>query len=188
MKTRSQRTTWSSVVAVLVTAFLVPSEVWAQEQAGTISPVTVGSRVRVQAPTFPKGQVEGLVMQMDDKSLLVSADDRIPVRLSRQDITRIEVSTGRKRQWLKGLMIGTSIGGVLGALADVTPAGSYCDFCVNSKGEAVAYGALGGAVWGAGIGALFKADHWNSVPLERVRVSLAPTRGRGVRLSASVAF
>jgi hypothetical protein len=43
-------------------------------------------------------------------------------------------------------------------------------------------------LYGAGIGALIKRDRWREVPLERVRVSLAKTRGRGVALSLSVPF
>ncbi len=127
-------------------------------------------------------------MQMDDESLVVSADDRIPVRVSRQEITRIEVSTGRKRQWLKGLMIGAVIGAVTGAYAELQPRGSSFGFGYESRGEAVAGDALLLGLLGAGIPGLFKADRWSAVPLDRVRLSLARTQGRGVRLSVSMGF
>jgi hypothetical protein len=54
-------------------------------------------------------------MGMDEQSLLVSSDDHIPLRVSRQAITRLDVSTGRHRRVLKGMMIGGGIGALFGA-------------------------------------------------------------------------
>jgi hypothetical protein len=105
MKTRSQRTI--VVVAVLTAAFLVPAEVRAPEQSGTTPPVTVGSRGRIQAPTVLKGRIEGLVMEIATNSLLLSKDQRIPLRIPRQSITSIEVSTGRHRRALRRARAGT---------------------------------------------------------------------------------
>lgn len=132
-------------------------------------------------------------MEMDDKSLLVSADDRIPVRVSRQAITRLEVSTGRHRRALKGMFIGAGIGAALiGPAYHSDAKSSNCDNalfpCTTSLAGAEAFGILVGATYGAGIGALIESDWWSAVPLEHVRVSLAPTRGRGVVLSLSVGF
>ncbi len=132
-------------------------------------------------------------MEMDDKSLLVSADDRIPVRVSRQAITRLEVSTGRHRLALKGMIIGAGIGAALiGPVYHSDAKSSNCDNalvpCTTSLAGAEAVGIFVGAIYGAGIGALIKSDRWSAVPLEHVRVSLGPTRGRGVVLSASVVF
>jgi len=51
----------------------------------------------------------------------------------------------------------------------------------------VSLGVLGALV-GAGIGASTGTDQWEQVPLERIRVGVAPQRGGGVRLAASFKF
>ena len=111
-------------------------------------------------------------MGMDEQSLLVSSDDHIPITVSRQAITRLDVSTGRHRRVLKGMMIGGGIGALFGAGLKSDNCQNAVTVCSTSIVGAEAYGILGGAAWGAVIGALFKGDRWSDVPLERVRVLL----------------
>jgi hypothetical protein len=188
MKTRLHKTTWSCFASVVGAMFLLPAAVWPEERPGTNLPVTVGSRVRLVAPSLLKGRIEGLVMEMDEKSLLVSSDDRLPVKVFREAITCLEVSTGRHRKTLKGMVIGGSIGALLGISFKSDNCDNAVSICSESLGGAMAFGAVGGAGWGAIIGSLIKHDTWNEVPIDRVRVSLIPTRGRGVALSLSVAL
>jgi len=192
MKTCSPRTIQSVVIAALASMLLLPAEVRAQEPPEGPSPVIVGSRVRLVAPAAVEGRIEGLVMAMDEKSLMVSLDDGVPVRVSRQAITQLAVRTGRYRRWLKGMIIGASIGAVAGALV-----GNYngcfagCTASSRSFSDRAQFAGLAAfsfAAWGAGIGALIKGDRWSAVPLERVRVNLAPTAGRGIGLSLSLGF
>jgi hypothetical protein len=147
--------------------------------------VTVGSRVRIVAPTMVHGALEGMMLEMDDSSLLVGIDDRGPTRLSRQAITRIDVSTGRHSRALKGMIIGAVLGAGAGALAYSGDCNGAVSVCVDSH-SVVPVGLVTGALVGAGIGALIKHDRWNRVPLDSVRVGLGPTRGRGVALSVSL--
>jgi hypothetical protein len=56
---------------------------------------------------------------------------------------------------------------------------------VGSKVRVLAPTAIGGQVEG---GHLKQHEIWRSVPLERVRISLAPTRGHGLGMSLSVRF
>ena len=58
---------------------------------------------------------------------------------------------------------------------------SYCD----SKGTNVVIGVLGGAGWGALIGAFRHSDRWENVPAARFRASVTPVPGGVV---ASVSF
>ena len=168
----------------LALVLLLPAEGRPQERASGSSVITVGSRIRLRAPTLVNGQIEGIVIETDETALLVGINDRVPLRVSRQAITRLDVSTGRHRQALKGAIIGAGIGvasyTVLLA-ADVES--SSKDFAAGA-----AMGALGGGLWGAGIGALIKSDRWSAVPLDQVRIALVPTRGHGVRLSLSLGF
>ena len=189
MKTCSPR---MIVIAVLASMLHLPAEVRAQEATEGPSPVIVGSSVRLVAPAAVEGRIEGLVRAMDEKSLMVSVDDGAPVRVSRQAITQLAVRTGRYRRWLKGMIIGASIGAVAGALVS-NYNGCFAGCAASSRSFAdrarlAGLATFGSAAWGAGIGALIKGDRWSAVPLERVRVNLAPTAGRGIGLSLSLGF
>jgi hypothetical protein len=174
----------SCVTSALATMLLVPAEARAQEPPA--SPVTVGTRVRVRAPSVAKGRVEGTVVEIDEKSLLIGvSEDRAPLRVPRQAITQLDVNAGKHRRVLKGMIIGAGLGAasfaVLLASTDLGP--STSDYA-----EAAGLGALGGGILGAGIGALIQTDRWSPVPAERVRLSLGPARGRGMAVSLSVGF
>jgi hypothetical protein len=148
----------------------------------------VGSRIRLQAPTVVTERIEGTVIRVDAESLLVGGNDRAPVSVPRQAITRLEVSTGRHGHALLGMGIGAAIGAGLGAAWGSTGCLPAVGCGKSYSGAAALGGALGGGLWGAGIGALIKTDHWSAVPLAPVRVSLGLPRRGGFRLSLSVAF
>jgi len=65
------------------------------------------------------------------------------------------------------------------------------NICFEKK-EAAIIGGIGlgflGTVIGATAGAIRRAERWEEMPLERIRVSLSPQRGGGVRLAASFKF
>jgi len=156
-----------------------------QEGPTMFSPITVGSRIRLLAPTAVTGRIEGMVVQLNGSSLLVAGNDRTPVSVSRQAITQLEVSTGRHRQTLKGMCIGAGLGALFG-VANPCIAMVGCD--ERNRGEAALIYGLSGAAWGAGIGALIKRDRWSAVPLDQLRLTLVPTPGRGVSGSVSLSF
>ena len=136
---RTHEATRNGVAAILASTLVLPVEARAQEPAVGLSPVVVGSRVRIMAPTAVN-KIEGIVATMDDASLLVSTDDRVPVRVPRQAITRLEVSTGRHRRTLKGLIIGVGIGAGLGAgLGAVNFSPGCLDSCPDQQLEAVGF-------------------------------------------------
>jgi hypothetical protein len=164
-------------------ALVLPSWAVAQESFDG-SAVLVGSKVRILAPTVVGGRLEGIVSQMDDQSLVVLQDNH-PWRLPRQAITSLDVGTGQKRRALKGMFIGAPIGA---ALIFLVPTGIPTRRSASDSLHQAGFGLFLGAAYGAGIGALIKSERWSRVPLERVRLSVAPTRGRGVGLSLSVGF
>jgi hypothetical protein len=57
-----------------------------------------------------------------------------------------------------------------------------------AAGAGFVIGGLGGALIGALIGSASKTDRWQEVPLDRVRVSLAPQRSETFGLGLSVRF
>jgi len=153
------------------------------------SAMLVGSRIRLAAPTILQGRVKGRLVAEDQSTLTVEIDDRVPVRVPREAITSLDISTARQRQWRKGALIGVAVGAAtIAALADDGP---YCNpdsgFCM-SRGEGAAAGAVVGALYGAGIGALIKSDRWSPLSGDHVRASLSAAPGRGVRASVSFAF
>jgi hypothetical protein len=151
------------------------------------TPITVGTKVRLRAPTLFSGRIEGMVIETNESSLLIGVNDRVPLRVSRQAITQLEVSMGRRRRPLKGMIVGAGIGAAVYAIAGVSYQGD-ASASASEWAHFLGLGMLGGAAWGAGIGALINSDRWSPVPPERLRVSLGATRGRGVRLSVSVGF
>ena len=186
MRRRAPRITRACFAAVVGSMLLLPAEAWSQGLPEA-APVTVGSRVRILAPTAFKGRVEGLIIEMDDKSLLLGINDRVPLRISRQAITELDVSMGQHRHALKGAIIGV---GVALAMSGFIALATRSDQGGNSQSGGAYFGLTlaSGAIWGAGIGALSKGDRWSTVPLEKVRVSLGPTRGHGFKLSVSLGF
>jgi hypothetical protein len=164
-------------------ALILPSLALAQQPPD--GPVLVGSKVRILAPSVVGGRLEGTVSEIDEESLLMLQNNH-PWRVPRHAITHLEVSTGSHRQALKGMLVGAGIGAVIIGAVRVPVAG--CGNCLSSHGEAALLGLGVGAAYGVGIGALIKTDRWSPVPLEHVRLSVAPTRGRGVGVTASIAW
>lgn len=185
--------TWRWVVGLAVTLVL-PGWAHSEEPLRSGRSFAVGSKVRFQAPSVIQGSVQGRVMETDAETIVVLTESERPFSVSRQDITQLETSTGRRGHARKGLLIGAAVGAGIGAAAGATDSQFGCfESCPSqTRAEAVAYGllvgAVGGAVCGAGVGALVKSERWSPVPLQQVRVSLGPTRGRGVRLSMSVGW
>ncbi len=150
---RSPRTLRSCMAVILACLLLPPAEAWSQDSAGQL-PVTLGSRVRILAPSVVDGRLEGFLTGIEDEFLLVGVQESAPLRVRRDAIMELDVSTGKERRVRKGILIG----------------------------------ALGGALWGAGIGALIKRDRWGKVPIESVALRAAPVRGKGAQIALAVTF
>jgi hypothetical protein len=166
----------SLVVAILISG----SVAWAEEPG---LPLTVGSRVRLQAAAAAEPLV-GRVAAVDDQmlTLLPAGNEGAPVKIPRSSITAAEMSLGRRGHAHQGLAIGAIAGVGLAFAFPVDPV--RCDepsssaFC--SRGEALVGGIGAGLGLGALIGHLVKSDRWARVDVAgTVAVSRA---GSGVRL------
>ena len=171
---------------VLVAAAIVglPTPGHPEDQTTSPGSLGVGARVRITAPAVLNDRVTGIVGGMDAKSLLVVAGDR-RLTVPRETILQLEVSQGKRRRTLKGMMFGAGIGALLFPRALY----GYCLSECGSQWDAgyILAGAGLGAVCGAGIGALLKTDRWAVVPARGLKVSLRPSR-RGVSGVLSVTF
>jgi hypothetical protein len=161
------------------------------------SPLGPGVRVRLSV-VASRDLLKGTVQALDDDVLSVISDDHQLVKIPRASITRLETGWGRKGNARKGLIIGGLIGVGGGLLVCATDDDDFFDdFDDNTNlstcdgaGEWIAVPLLTGAAYG-GIGALIghfiKSDRWVELPLDKVRVSIGPSR-RGLGLSLSVLF
>lgn len=130
-----------------------------QTENSRASPLTIGTRVRVRSTILPI-RFAGPVVTLDEKVLTVDGGGG-PLNIPLDSIEVLELSLGRKRQWLKGLGAGALAGFGLGFAYPVDPRDCDADspnFC--SRGEAVGASTFVFAAIGAAIGALFKADRW----------------------------
>lgn len=145
------------LTAVALTVVLALTVTQAAE--GQAPDALVGKRVRVLGLT-------GTVLGATPDTLEFLQDTQgSPIRIARSRVDKIEVSTGRHRQVLKGSLIGLGVGALATAwfLHGFCGADSPCqedEFLV----AATVFGLPPVAV-GAWIGALVRVERWRSVPL-----------------------
>jgi len=182
-----------SILSLAVVPLLIPLQYTAAQQ---VPPIETGSRIRVTAPALGIDKLVGTSVEADATRIRVQADDQAsPMTISLADMTRLEVSQGRKSNALKGLgvgaLIGAPIGAVLGYLASPEQSSGEA-VCTGSTVSCVAVGAAAvgvtGALVGLGIGALAKSERWEEVPLDRLRVNIVPLRDGRFALGLSVVF
>ena len=169
--------------------------------------VVPGARVRITAPSVSAEQFIGEVVRVSGDTLVVTAKmfrsmvKGAPTYISKRlevpfaSVTRLDVSRGKKNHILTGALVGLLVGGGVGAihgssLGDDDPE-PFSIITLTAEQKAAAWGIGFGAVGlviGAAIGATKKTDIWKPVPLDRIRVSMAPQRHGGLALSASFEF
>ncbi len=188
-----------ATILVAILAFVPLASATAQVQQ---PPVERGVRVRVTTPpppcpawytsctrdsprhyvgTFVAWKADTLVVETKGHTLALPWDS----------VTKLEVSQGQKRNTREGVLIGLLVGGVAGAVVAVA-IHEECERCFIDPATlpvAVAtVGVLGGVVTGAIIGSLIRTDRWQEVPLERLRLQVAPQRDGRFGLGLSVRF
>ena len=147
-------------------------------------PIAVGERVRVS--TESGATHEGLVSMATSGVIEVRDEEGSQSSVPLSTVTRLEVSRGQQSKGVIGFWVGAGAG-VLGTLA-------YCSGgnCALFDDDFTAAAALlfgtGGGLVGALVGWSIKTDRWEGVPLERLRVSLAPQRHGRFALGLSVRF
>ena len=193
------RVTRSLAGAALLAVVLVPDWAAAQEASPSRAPAAVapGARVRVTAPGGAEPRVGTLVaLTPDTLTARWATGDSGAVALA--EVTGLEVSRGlRGRPWRGaglGFLGGAVIGAVWGAKTyeGCNPQEPCIDFAgsdaASATAGAIVLGAAGALVGGV-VGALWRAEAWRPVALERGRVGLVtPARGRVLGVRAALAF
>jgi hypothetical protein len=142
-------------------------------------------RVRVTAPTIDPRPLVGTVQGLSADAIELAVKGREgTTHILRASVLQLEVSQGRNRR--KGLLVGGAAVAAVGAVVGAVGCRDSSDW--DSWMCAGILGGFGFAV-GAGVGAIVGAgDHWTELPSDRLRVTLAPTPGRGVGLSLRFTF
>ena len=179
----------------LITTLLVAGTITGTAQAQTL---TAGTRIRVLVPALSSKPIEGIFERLRGDTLVVNVqawERRLELPLS--SVEQLKMHSGRRSAARRGAAIGALVGaaaGGIGAAAtyeDPCPEGAdFCIFDVGPVGEvvlsAIVFGAIGAGT-GAVIGSFIKVDRWETVPLDRIRISLTP-RGGGLEVSAKFVF
>ena len=175
-----------SIIFVLICIFGgVPSEMAAQESLAS------GSRVRVTAPECELRGQEATFRALRADTLILETTE-CPLA----SVTHLDVSRGQKSHARLGTVIGFLTGALSGAvigfsLGDDRPLFGEEPFPFSAENKAAIgflLGGGGGAIIGWQIGKAVHGEQWEEVPLERLRVSLAPQRDGGFALGFSVRF
>lgn len=157
--------------------------------AQTGAPLLPGTRVRVW--TESGGRAVGGVQRTAPDTLVLTAEGNTGTLLiPRAAITRLEVSAGsesRSRKavrWAGRGFVGSAVFfGSLCALAEDCRVGESSR--VESVAAAAAWYGMGGATWGAMLGALFPGEEWRTV-WPPAPVGVAPDGRGGVAVGVFV--
>lgn len=172
--------------------FISPLSVGAQAES-----VAPGARVRVTAPTDNlKGAIGTVAEVRVDSIVLVSKGGSRAVALT--NITRLDVSTGRRSMFLRdtgiGLGIGTLAGVVIGyaTYQECEEEGFMSCFLVpEDRGQAAMWGGVvggaAGTLTGALIGVFHRGDRWRPVRVS-TKVAVRPAAGGGITVGLTRAF
>jgi hypothetical protein len=160
--------------------------VGAMSVAAAVSPaldtpgLAPGSRLRLRTTTADRPVVGALVAQDEATITLQAPEEPEGVVVRRDGITKVEVSVGRHSRG-RGALLGAAVGPGIGAAIGVAGGAANAD---NTYGLTAAEGGVALGVLGASVGALIglavtPGERWNGLPLDHVRLTLAPVRGRG---------
>ena len=157
----------------------------------TLADLARGDQVRVRLTSGGK-PVRGTIDAAGPGEIVVRPKDAAqpPLRLSPQQMAKLEVVRGRRSHWVRGAVIGFIPGALVGGVAAVAFSDCYRD--CDHAGDVVKYALVAGAMTGtlgALIGLAVKTDRWVLVQDRRPKLalSLAPARG-GFRAGLSVGF
>ena len=145
-----------------------------------------GQRVRITAPHLGISKHSGTLLAVDGDTLTV---DTLQVAL--MNVTRLDVYMGRKGHATTGALVGILVVGVpLAILAGAFCADAGDANCTAAGGAAAGFfvGGAAGSLVGTLVGLLIRSDRWEEVPLDALRVSVAPQRDGRFGLGLSVRF
>jgi hypothetical protein len=198
----------AALLAALGVAFAAPGAV-----TQDLPPLAAGQRVRVTASAADMSRQTATLVALSAESLVVARwwpgpggaagrGDSGAVRIALGAVRALDVSAGRRRHTVLGIVIGGLVGGTARAIygfsqGDTSDVANFvCDHvfpCVaRTAGQKALFwglnGMFGGALVGGVVGTFVKTERWIAVPLQRVRVSGVVLPGGRVGVGAAVWF
>jgi hypothetical protein len=152
-------TSTTILAAALFVVAGVPSALFAQTSAPI--GVSVGQRVRVQAPLVFPGKQKGVVLSPVLDTLFLKEKNAIVRPVPVEAIAVLETSRGRQR-WLWGFLGATTgffAGGLLGAQTYDTGESDIDGILAATAGAVI------GTISGAIVGAIAAPERWRRIPL-----------------------
>lgn len=157
--------------------------------------VMVGSRVRVNA-SGGGSAADGIVTAVRGDTLdLRTVRGQVPLVFPLDRVERLALGVGRRGHGGAGAIIGVVSGGVLGWVvgsATYRPCTGWCIFAPDSREQAATIGAVfvgvAGAELGLLIGGKIMTEVWQPVPLDAVRLEVAPMPAGRLGIGASIRF
>lgn len=179
-----------AALRLVALVFLVSATADAQAPA-----INAGARVRVTSKVHDYNRRVATVSAVRRDSLVLFMKKGNSATVALSDIDRMQVSVGRRRMVLRGMLAGGLIGAVTGAAAGAATyeecKDQICFLTPVSAGEAAAGGAtiLGvvGVAVGGVIGALVTTDRWGPATVPGT-ISVAPSPGGRVAVGLTRTF
>jgi hypothetical protein len=156
---------------VLVVGGLAPAHAQSSGRGAEHSELQPGARLRIVAPGILAGRRVATLLSRSGDTITIGSPSSLPIAIPISGISSVEISAGKSRSQgaLRGLEWGVPIGAALGLVS--LPMVHSCRECDlrESPNDAgwVALNAVGGAVWGAGIGALVGRERWDAFDVSR---------------------
>jgi hypothetical protein len=175
------------VLSFVIVIFLLAKPSICQSQ---IPGIHIGDRIRV---SIAEWKTTGKVTGLTEKSL-VMVSNRIIHNIPYVNISRLEVARGSKSNLVKGILIGTGGGAVLGGLIGLAtydpPQRDSCTIldlsgCLSMESEGLAFfagvfvGGVIGCVSGTIIGITTKSYSWQRIPV-KATITLVPVDNRNM--------
>ena len=172
---------WSVATAALAAAVIHLPLLEAQQSTA----VEIGVRVRVTtdaAHSTPSGTVVGLTR---DSLVIAPPNAEFTMGFRRADITRLEISVGRRRNTLKGMWTGALVGAGAGVAVGYLSGDDDCGgrLCMFGAAEenagllGIALGAVGMVIGGI-VGVNTTSDRWVTASQSWAVTPVVDARGR----------
>ncbi len=156
--------------------------------------LAVGSRTRIVLADAKRTALQGHVRAVDANAITLETFGGAAVRVPRDEIGTLQISTEEKRNTAKGALIGAGSAALLGAVFGAAVCGSEAQTsayytgsdCTRTEGALLlgGYFASGGAFWGAILGHRSRSDRWTDLPLTQASFAASSTTGAEAPLAA----
>ena len=156
-------------ILVVIIIFLSPGIIYAQANS-----ISNGDVIRVTAPKYFHDSMAGNFINIKTDGLYLQINQRL-FTIPLQQITKLEVSRGKRTNTKKGAIIGGFSGGLgLGLIAPIGASGEQEGWLTPTPEQAFAVGlvtgSLIGSVMGAIIGSGIHSPRWVEITVDSLRI------------------